>query len=468
MQPIKRSPSASPTLRRSSKTREYCGTSGVYKPKSDGLQSSSSGAFVNDFNCSREEVLGSNTTPDLPFDYLLSHHPRGEDTVSPLDISYPVRSHSEFQYMGFNPAEKAHSQIVSANTDAEQKANSAYFEHGVAQQYITDTKPLIFRDDNEYSFDFEVPDHATFDRGPQLTTKIANECKSAFDLDLDLWAPAFVEPVPNNFLNTALQQDLSASTHMGEDYSTASGDYFPTFNPSFRTDPLSVKHPQKSTGSASCSENATTCMSSALRLLQTLHIPPRTCLWACDKASIPSSRQPRMIDSVLATNKDIVRLVSDMLKCNCSSSFQMLLVLTIICAKVMAWYRAMIRNDNQTGDPSVVLSNIDKIDTDEDQTERILHQPITVGCYSLGSTLENNIRTQVVFSELQQLETLVEALSNRMQGANFGVVSSCIKRAAWGADPGPPRQDADTIRRSLSAFLRNQLQAAKGTCYFNG
>jgi hypothetical protein len=461
MQSSKRRPSASPPLRRPSKTREFRGTSGVYKPRSDSLHNSSNGLPTHHLDCSREETVPSSTTVDVSFNSLLSHHPSGTDTVSPLEISYPVQSHSAFQYMTFTPADKFHSPKVSANRDAGQKMSSAYQGHDVAQ-YGTETKPPNFTGEDDYLVDFEIPGHGTYDQELPVTTKIENDLNSGFDFDLDLWSPAFVDSMPNNFLDTAFQQDASASAHIGDDYLPASGDRFPIFGSPLRSHPLSVKHPQKPMGSASCSESTRTCMSSALKILQTLHIPPRTCLWARNKISIPSSRQPRMIDSVLATNKDIVRLVSDMLKCTCSSSSQMQLILTIICGKVMAWYRAMIRNDNQAGDYPVVPSNIDRNTNDEDQIERILHQPITVGCYSFGGTLENKIRTQVVFSELQHLETLVETLSTRIQGANFGTTSACTSGAAWGADPGPPRQDAETIRRSLSAFLRNQLQAAKG------
>ncbi|KAL1971166.1 hypothetical protein VTN77DRAFT_117 [Rasamsonia byssochlamydoides] len=183
----------------------------------------------------------------------------------------------------------------------------------------------------------------------------------------------------------------------------------------------------------SCSNHARTCMIAAVRLLQALHIPPPECLSACDESALSHLRQPRMTDSVLATNRDVILLVSGILICSCSTSFAVQLVLTTICSKLMAWYRAMVNND-RAGD---------------EHTEQVLHQPIAVGGYFFDVALESKIRPQVVFSELQHLELLVHSLSRRIEEAGFGNL-------------GPPTPDSEEpIHRSLIAFLHQQLQETK-------
>lgn len=461
MQSAKRPSSTSPPLRRPSKTRDYRSSSSIYIPMYDGLPGYSNESPANRLDSSKEEVMQSHSAMELSFDSLPSRHPSGNDTVSPLDISYPIRNYPSYHNMGFTSTHNSHSPRISSNQDnIGQKSSSTYLESETP--YSTETKPLGFKVDEDYTEDFESQRNGKFDKELPLITKVENDPNGGFDFDLDLWSPAFVDSTPNTFHNAPFQQDISAAENTNSNYMTASDAPLPIFGSPLRSHPLDLKYPPTAMDSASSSESTRTCMSSALKILQTLHIPPRTCLWACDKNSIANSRQPRMIDSVLAANKEIVGLVSDMLKCTCSSSSQMQLILTVICGKVMAWYRAMMRTDSNAGDPPTIPSQADMDTHEEDQIERILHQPITVGCYSFGGTLENKIRTQVVFSELQHLETLVETLSSRIQGANFGTTSTCSSGGTWGSDSGSLRQDADTIRRSLSAFLRNQLQAAKG------
>jgi hypothetical protein len=110
----------------------------------------------------------------------------------------------------------------------------------------------------------------------------------------------------------------------------------------------------------------------------------------------------------------------------------------------------------------MIPSTASKSTNDDDYIERILHQPITLGRYSFDGTLESKIRAQVVFSELQHLETMIETLAGRIQGANFGASAS---GGTFDADEGSMKMEergrAETIRRCLSSFLREQLQAAK-------
>ncbi|KAL9126603.1 MAG: hypothetical protein Q9175_007892 [Cornicularia normoerica] len=126
-----------------------------------------------------------------------------------------------------------------------------------------------------------------------------------------------------------------------------------------------------------------------------------------------------MTDYVLSTNREAVRLIFNILEYTCSSSSQVQLVLTIICGKLIAWYRAMVRNRCENS--SIMLSAVDKHNFNhEDHTERVLHQPITIDEYSINVTLEYKIRAQVIFDELQHVEALTKGLSQRVKETKFG------------------------------------------------
>ncbi|MCJ1268836.1 hypothetical protein MMC22_008724 [Lobaria immixta] len=228
-------------------------------------------------------------------------------------------------------------------------------------------------------------------------------------------------------------------------------------------------------GIKTCMESRRTCMTSALRILQTLHIPPCACLSLSDETSTSSAnRQPRKTDSVLSTNREIMRLVAEMLKCSCLSSSQIQLVLTVICCKLITWYRAIISNslddhpdtctetDVQTsahpdGSLNTATGMID---------ERVVRQPFAVGEYFLDTSMESKIRAQVVSSELQQLEALVANLSGRMQeknpsGNNHVIPGRTTKKRSRSTSTTCLSGLSSAAHARLTAFLHKQLRDVK-------
>lgn len=284
---------------------------------------------------------------------------------------------------------------------------------------------------------------------------------------------ALLECMPDGMSDVALERDATASAQNTEDFSAgmghhSSGIYSPASDYCLKT-----RNPRGCLlGIEPCSSHTRTCMVSALKILQTLHMPPSTCLSAGAETSDSSFTQPRMTDCVLSTNREAVRLVSEILQCTCSLSSQVQLVLVIICGKLTAWYRAMSRNgydglDNSSSILWSVLNNNDNINH-QDHTERVLHQPFTVGEYSFDVTLENKIRAQVVFSELQHVEALIEHLARRVEetkSGNFGNAAAARSESRTSDHSRLVRSDetglAEIVHRSLKVFLQMQLQAAK-------
>ncbi|KAL8685306.1 MAG: hypothetical protein Q9224_005868 [Gallowayella concinna] len=200
---------------------------------------------------------------------------------------------------------------------------------------------------------------------------------------------------------------------------------------------------------ATCTSISQNCLSSALEMLQTLHVPPTICLSTANEVELSTEkRHPRPTDSVLATNRTAVRRLSEILRCSCISSSQLQLVLVITCDKLLAWYRAVLHSF-----PGRCQDASSNAGTDEnDASERVLYQGFAVGECSFGADLESKICAQVIASELQQLETLVLNLTDWLQEQD-----SSGAHAVSGSDG---RQSTLTIDApGLSSTTRNCLRA---------
>lgn len=274
----------------------------------------------------------------------------------------------------------------------------------------------------------------------------------------------------NDHSAPASGQDATTLTQNNEQLCSRSSDGSMGMYSPMPTDPSRTKSPEGGLeGVVPCSNNAKTCMVSAIRILQVLHSPPPTCINSLDGPSISTHRQPRMVDSVLSTSRNVIQLVTDILKCTCSLRSQVQLLLTIICGKLMAWYRAMLCNDSSAVPPTIHYNA-----KDEQHTERVVHQPITVGEYCFDGALESKLQAQVVFNEIQYLDGLVETLSRRIRGDKFQKVfsvSTTRTRSASAADSWrstslPEAGLPEKIQRSLNAFLQKQLRAVTAEIKF--
>jgi Aflatoxin regulatory protein len=340
----------------------------------------------------------------------------------------------------------------------------------------------------------DAPGHGT--SGQKLSLIPGFEYSLNDELDFDALCGSqtpFALPayIPNKLSDTALKQDATAVTQNTHGFSAAIGDYYSGIFSAVPDRRLETSDPRgRLQGIEPCSHHTRTCMVSALKILQALHLPPSVCLSAGAETSDSGCLPPRMTDSVLSINGEAVRLVSDMLECNCSLSSQVQLVLIIICGKLTTWYRAMVRNgydgfdnsaskvrstDNNNNNhnhnnssSSGSSNNSNSNSNHEDHTERVSHQPITVGGYSFDLPLENKIRAQVVFSELQHVEALIKNLSRRVEETRFGnLCNAAAARSRSGQTASSRLVEADetglveTIHRRVTVFLHEQLQAAK-------
>ena len=216
-------------------------------------------------------------------------------------------------------------------------------------------------------------------------------------------------------------------------------------------------------------ESGGSCMLSALGILKRLHVPATACLCSFDQVSMSSaSRQPRNTDFVLSTNRHIVQRVAELLKCSCAFSGQVQLLLAVICGKLIAWYRAVIHNfpdrepgANTTSSRSVFTNSSSSSATGDGTHERVIHQPFAVGNHLFDTGLERKIRAQVVFSELQQLETVVAELSARIWEESIIGTNPRNVEGARRRSQSTSAVDPTTVHSHLTTFLHKQLQDAK-------
>lgn len=324
----------------------------------------------------------------------------------------------------------------------------------------------------------DVQDHVAFGQELPVSAGFEEDFNPHVDFDAirgSLTPSEFLTCMPKDLSNPASGLDATALFHNTQEHSAGTGNNLRSVFPLVSKCLLSSMTSQGTSRSIeSHSEQTTTCTISALNILQALHIPPTVCLYEGDGNSTPNRRQPRTIDSVLSINRDIILLVPRMLICSCSLSSQLQLLLTIICGKLITWYRATLRNDLNSGDSPFTVRSIANSSTDDDEhVERVLRQPITVGDYSLDPTLESKIRAQIVCSELQRLESVVENLSRRFQEAKVGNLRSAsgvrdgsISAAGSGLLTPENAGLAKVIHRNLSTLLHNQLQAVKAETAF--
>lgn len=222
-------------------------------------------------------------------------------------------------------------------------------------------------------------------------------------------------------------------------------------------------------GLSSCSDGSRTCLIVALELLRTLHMPATTVCLSFSRAKSGYNASPRRIESVLSTNRAAIQTVSNILECQCSSSSEVQMILVIICGRITAWYKAIIHrhvDGSQTPSSTKWSFSPGTISDDEDHTELILDQPISVGGYNFDISLERRIRAQVVSSELQNVESLTEALTKRVEETRFGDLwNSTVSRSGYIPTVHSRESDetglANTIHNNLTCALRHRLAATK-------
>ncbi len=287
---------------------------------------------------------------------------------------------------------------------------------------------------------------------------ISRDAVDLFGISGSLLSSDFLARVPEEWSNTMFRGDIMPSRHDLGEASTETVDQSPSLS---RCHSVVLNLANVKQDITPCSEEARTCMPSALKILQNLHTVPPVCFSAGTARPDSATIKRRSTEYVLCSNREASQKISKMLTCPCLASFQMQLVLATICHKLTVWYRAMLKDSLNLLDGCSQRSSgsYTRISDHADVSEHILHQPITVGEYAIDINLQPKIRAQVVSGELQNLENFVRNFSSCLDSipsrASMGRASSSL--------PSRPDQlnNSAAIHHHLRGFLDEQLQAAK-------
>lgn len=194
-----------------------------------------------------------------------------------------------------------------------------------------------------------------------------------------------------------------------------------------------------------CSEADKPCTRSILNALQLLCVPPSACLsFSDDSLSLPSGcstyRPSRKMDDVLTTNRSVVDLVERVLRCSCSTTPSVQLLIVTVCDRLVAWYQAMLCDGKQQH--SQEQNSLSLQTAEEELSEHVLVQPITMGDFAVDLEMQLHIREQLVIGELRRVEEITRLFAARVQ------------KAKNQSSPGQGQK----IYETLSLLLRHQLQ----------
>lgn len=182
------------------------------------------------------------------------------------------------------------------------------------------------------------------------------------------------------------------------------------------------------------------------------------------------------METVLATNKDVVAGMGPILACSCSAKSLVQLLLLSICGNLIAWNSAMISpHDEQGGGGNGDLFALAPAGPGQAPRARVLPQPITIGEHQINGKLGRAIHAQVMAGELRVLEGLVDALSHRFCEASRS-------DGASGTSPGaqmrtvngrpPPLQQSKTlpnnVHRHIISSLRTRLENTRARIFSLG
>lgn len=196
------------------------------------------------------------------------------------------------------------------------------------------------------------------------------------------------------------------------------------------------------------SSNPQDCMSRALKLMQDLHMAPSTCVSMPSDQTIP--QEAVAIDYVLSANKKAIDSIIAILNCSCALDIQLALVLTLVTSKIIAWYGAIAFNCNNNNNNN---NDMTTQTIPSSTTERVLHQPISVGKYSIDKDSTGKMRAQLVLIEMHYVARLVEQLSKAFAELGAAENPFTTPRSSNG-----PASDS-SIGTELQTYLQHRLVA---------
>ena len=210
---------------------------------------------------------------------------------------------------------------------------------------------------------------------------------------------------------------------------------------------------------------------SALQTLESPGAPLKDSSMSC---SSTEGRLHRNLDTVISTNKAVMKILHRILRCTCSVPGNHLVVISAVLFMVLAWYEACLKACDRACEQSVenagagdpggsvirrgdvdgceeetdVLGQTDGFDTGaQDQAELVWIPPIQVGSLELGVESRRQVVAQIVLSELAKVTQLKESLTQHFSGMSS-------RRASVGGC----QESGAQLQFSLRAALQTRIE----------
>ena len=223
---------------------------------------------------------------------------------------------------------------------------------------------------------------------------------------------------------------------------------------------------------------------SALQILESPGAPLRD---KSHPSAAAEGRLHRNLDTVISTNKSVLKVLHRILGCTCSVPGNHLVVISAVLFMVLAWYEACLKacdraceqsisNEGpgelgktgvRAGDPdgfeegTAIVRHKDSLHTGaqddteaEDHAELVCIPPIQVGSLQLGVESRRQVVAQIVLTELAKVTQLKESLTQQPSG-----ISS--RRDSVGGCQESGAQLQFSLRAALQTRIEKISQAAE-------
>lgn len=214
-----------------------------------------------------------------------------------------------------------------------------------------------------------------------------------------------------------------------------------------------------------CCNTESRCITRAIETMRSLHTCPSACL-SSGLDPTTRSRPLQGVDTILSAVQEAIHTATGLVKCSCFAKLQLQLPMVVVCDKIIAWYRTVMRtySDRDSGlGPSSSLPGLGLFDANPRVPEvaGAIRRPFSIGSHCVDGHLEATLVAQVISARLQELESLVDVIGRQM--ADYKSQSpgdDNVNTNRSGSTPGNAAL-LDIIRVRLLAHLRVQLDATR-------
>ena len=215
------------------------------------------------------------------------------------------------------------------------------------------------------------------------------------------------------------------------------------------------------------SQSPRCCLIRALGLLNQLFPnASRTCTHSGRQDYENASYPLPTIQSVIAENEETIEAICKMLQCPCSQDGHLLVIMSLVVFKVLAWYAAVAREKPMTDEnQSPINSRPDHGQSPLSHSEQVLQSPTVVGSYCIDGEDQGRMAAQLVLSKLHSVQRLVNLLSERLRGHGMrkemavGTPKSVANHQDTQVDAESTSPFSASMLDQLEADLRKRLRA---------